>query len=141
MKSRSTSLLIALSLVIGAILLSGAGSQSIAAKDSDSPVVGTWEGTLDAGPQGQLRVVVHISQAADGTLTATLDSPDQGAKGIPISKITFKDPDLSFECAAVSGSYQGAMNKEHSEIAGTWSQGGASLPLKLKRAETPAGSK
>jgi len=134
MKSRSTPLLIALSLVIGAILLSSASSQSIAAKDSDSPAVGTWEGTLDAGAQGQLRVVVHISQAADGTLAATLDSPDQGAKGIPVSKITFKDPDLSFESSAIGGSYQGTMNKERSEIAGTWSQGGGSLPLKFKRA-------
>jgi uncharacterized protein len=141
MKSRLTSLLIGLGLVIGTLLLGSAGSRSVAAKDSDSPAVGTWEGTLDAGPQGQLRVVVHISQAADGALTATLDSPDQGAKGIPISKITFKDPDLSFESAAVGGSYQGTMNKEHSEIAGTWSQGGGSLPLKFKRAETPAASK
>jgi len=141
MKSRSTSLLIGLSLVIGAILLSSAAILPGAPKDSDSPVVGTWEGALDAGPQGQIRVVVHISQAADGTLTATLDSPDQGAKGIPVSKITFKDPDLSFESASIGGSYQGTINKEQTEIAGTWSQGGASLPLKFKRAETPAGSK
>ncbi len=141
MKSRSTLLRIGLGLVIGTILLSSAGSRSVAAKDSDSPVLGTWEGTLDAGPQGKLRVVVHISQAADGSLTATMDSPDQGANGIPVSKITFKDPDLSFELAAIGGSYQGTMNKEHSEFTGTWSQGGASLPLKLKRAATPAGSK
>jgi len=141
MKSRSASLLIGLSFVIGTFVLSSAGSRAVAAKDSDSPAVGTWEGTLDAGAQGQLKVVVHISQAADGSLTATLDSPDQGAKGIPISKIAFKDPDLNFESAAIGGSYQGAMNKERSEIAGTWSQGGGSLPLKLKRAETPAAPK
>jgi len=141
MKSRSTLLLFGLGLVIGTILLSNAGSRRVAAKDSDSPVVGTWEGILDAGPQLKLRLVVHVSQGADGALTATLDSPDQGAKDIPVSKITFKDPDLSFESATIGASYQGTMNKERSEIAGTFSQGGASLPLKLKRSETPASSK
>jgi uncharacterized protein len=139
MKSRSI-LLIGLALVISTVLLGSVGSRS-AAKDSDSPAVGTWEGTLDAGAQGKLRVVVHISQGADGSLTATMDSPDQGAKDIPVSKVTFKDPDLNFESSAVGGSYQGAMNKERSEIAGTWSQGGGSLPLRFRRSETPAPSK
>ena len=137
MKLRST-LLIGFGLVIATMVMICAGARSVAAKDPESPVVGTWEGTLDAGAQGQLRVVVHISQAADGSLTATMDSPDQGAKDIPVSKVTFKDPDLSFESAVISGSYQGTMNKDRTEIAGTWSQGGTSFPLKFKRAETPA---
>ncbi len=38
---------------------------------------GDWHGTLDI--QGtKLRLVLHIEQQSDG-LTATLDSPDQGA--------------------------------------------------------------
>jgi len=139
MRSRSISLLI--TLAIGVLLLNRAGVLRSAPKDPDSPVVGTWEGTLDAGPQGHLRVVVHISQAADGSLSATLDSPDQGATGIPVSKITFKEPDLSFESSVINGSYQGTMNKERSEITGTWSQGGASLPLTYKRAQAPAATK
>jgi len=141
MKPRFTSLAIALSLAVGAIVFSSASALCGAPKEPDSPAVGTWEGTLDAGAQGQLRVVVHISQAADGSLTATMDSPDQGAKDIPVSKITFKEPDLNFESSAINGSYQGTMNKEHTEVAGTWSQGGGSLPLKFKRSERAAAPK
>ncbi|MCP5062335.1 MAG: alpha/beta hydrolase, partial [Ignavibacteriae bacterium] len=46
-------------------------------------ITGDWYGVLDI--QGQkLRIVFHIVEN-DGSLTATMDSPDQGAKGIPVS--------------------------------------------------------
>ena len=96
-------------------------------------VVGNWEGTLDAGDQGKLRVVLHVTQAKDGSLSATMDSPDQNATGIPVTKITYKEPSLHFESESIQGSYDGKMNKENSEIAGNWSQGGATLPLVFKR--------
>jgi hypothetical protein len=35
-----------------------------------------------------MRVVLHVSEGNEGKLTATLDSPDQGAPGIPITTIT-----------------------------------------------------
>jgi hypothetical protein len=41
-------------------------------------IEGDWEGTLDAGV-AKLRLVVHIVRK-DGVLSATLDSPDQGAR-------------------------------------------------------------
>ncbi len=44
-------------------------------------IAGHWLGTLDAGVK--LRVVVNIEQSPEGKLTATLDSPDQGAQGHP----------------------------------------------------------
>jgi pimeloyl-ACP methyl ester carboxylesterase len=44
---------------------------------------GAWEGMLDAGVK--LRLVIHLAQQKDGTLTATLDSVDQGAFGIPVA--------------------------------------------------------
>jgi hypothetical protein len=95
-------------------------------------VAGDWQGTLDTGG-GTLRVVVHISQDKDGKLTGALDSPDQGASGIAITAITYKEPDLHFEVGSIGGSYEGKMNKENSQIAGDWKQGGGSLPLTLKR--------
>jgi len=94
--------------------------------------VGDWQGTLDTG-SGTLRVVVHINQDKDGKLAGAIDSPDQGATGIPITSVTFKEPDLHFEVGSIGGSYDGKINKENSEIAGDWKQGGASLPLALKR--------
>ena len=47
--------------------------------------MGTWSGTLEAS--GGLRIVFHIEQGEDG-LTATMDSPDQGAIGVPVSDVT-----------------------------------------------------
>jgi len=33
----------------------------------------------------------------------------------------------------VGGEYHGEINKDHTELSGMWTQGGADLPLKLKR--------
>lgn len=96
-------------------------------------IAGDWSGTLEAGG-AQLRLLLHITAAQDGSLTATLDSIDQGANGIPIKSATFKDGKLNLDVDAVHGTYDGNLNKDGSEIAGTWSQG-QSLPLTFKRAQ------
>jgi len=100
---------------------------------STPAVVGDWEGALNTGNRS-LRVVLHVSEDKEGNLNATLDSPDQGATGIAISTINFKQPDLHFEIQRMGASYDGKINKDNSEIAGQWKQGGASLPLTFKRA-------
>ena len=99
---------------------------------SVSAAVGDWDGNLNTG-SGSLRVVLHISQAADGKLTASLDSPDQGAAGITIDALTFKEPDLHFAIEPLGSSFDGKMNRDNSEITGEWKQSGHSLPLLLKR--------
>lgn len=99
-------------------------------------VVGDWSGTLEAGP-AKLRLVLHIKAAKDGTLTGTLDSIDQGAKDIPISTVAFKDSKLDLNVAAVNGTYEGTLNKDGTEINGTWTQG-QPLELNFKRGEKQA---
>lgn len=96
-------------------------------------VVGNWQGTL---ANGTVRVILHISLAPDGKLTGTLDSPDQGATGRAISSITYKDTVLHFELEQATSSYDGKMSQDSSEIAGSWKQGGATLPLTFKRMAT-----
>jgi len=122
----------ALALAIGLVMLP---TVLLAATGSD--VVGNWEGALDAGAQGKLRIIVHISQAKDGSLSGTMDSPDQGASGIPITKITYEGAKLHFECASIPGDahYDGTVSKDKSQITGDWSQGGTSLPLNLTKAK------
>jgi len=97
------------------------------------PIIGVWEGTLDPGAQPKKRIVVHISAAQDGSLSGTIDYPDQDTSGILITAITYKEPTLHFESNTIQGLYDGTMNKDNSEITGTWKQGGASLNLILKR--------
>jgi hypothetical protein len=97
-----------------------------------TPIVGNWEGTLDPGAQPKKKIVVHISASQDGSLSGTIDYPDQDTSGILITAITYKEPILHFESTG-TGSYDGTMNKDNSEITGTWKQGGAPLNLILKR--------
>jgi hypothetical protein len=97
-----------------------------------SAAVGDWEGTIDTG-SGSLRVIVHISQSADGKLTGSLDSPDQGSLGTAIDSVTYTQPDLHFAIESFGSSFDGKMNRDNSEIAGEWRQGGRSLPLAFKR--------
>jgi len=124
--------------MIGAGLLAFAAGSMLTGLVLASPapapaVVGDWNGALNTGG-GSLRIVIHVSQDKDGKLTATMDSPDQGATGITITSISYKEPNLHFELGNFGASYDGTMNKDNSEIAGTWKQSGTSLPLSFKRA-------
>ena len=96
------------------------------------PIVGDWQGTLDPGAQPKKRIVVHISAEQDGSLSGTIDYPDQDTSGILITAITYKGSALHFECSSTQGSYDGTTNQDSSEITGTWKQG-AALSLILKR--------
>src|ERR1019366_1717932 len=118
-----------LTLILG---LPFASSPAVAAADA-RPIIGVWEGTLDPGAQPKKRIAVHISAAQDGSLSGTIDYPDQDTSGILITAITYKEPTLHFESNTIQGLYDGTMNKDNSEITGTWKQGGASLNLILKR--------
>ncbi len=116
-------------------------STAFAANPQDagvSSIEGIWEGTLDVGAT-KLRLVLKVTKAADGSLTAKADSPDQGANDLPVDIVTFKDGALHFEMKRLMASYDGTASKEGSqEIAGNFKQGGASFPLKLKRVAKPS---
>ena len=99
----------------------------------EPPIVGAWEGTLDPGAQPKKRILVHISTAGDGSLSGTIDYPDQSTSGIGITAITYMEPALHFESSSMQCSYDGTMNKDNSEITGSWKQNGATLSLILKR--------
>jgi fermentation-respiration switch protein FrsA (DUF1100 family) len=98
-------------------------------------IAGDWQGTLNTGA-GELRLVLHITKGADGTLKATLDSVDQGSNGIPVSSISLKSSKLSLGIDAVHGTYEGTVAADGRTISGTWSQG-APLALDFKRTTAP----
>jgi len=117
--------------LIATLIAAGQDSKP-AARNPSSSIAGDWQGTLQAGVQ-QLHLVLHITQSADGSLKASLDSVDQNANGIGIDKISFQEGKLSFISNDVHGTYEGKLNAGGSEIAGTWTQG-QPLPLNFKRA-------
>jgi uncharacterized protein len=101
-----------------------------------APFEGSWEGKLTT-PGGSLRVVFRVVAQPDGSLKATMDSPDQGATGIPVNRAVAEKNTLRLESQAVGGSFYGSLEKDGT-LSGIWSQGGGSLPLVLKRTGKPA---
>lgn len=101
-----------------------------------SDIDGTWEGVLDTG-MAKLRVVFHIGNTEDG-LMATMDSPDQNMKGMPTTGVTRDGASLKIQAKQIGGVYSGKIATDLQSIIGTWSQGGADLPLVLKRAKDQA---
>ena len=93
---------------------------------------GAWEGTLDA-PGGQLRAVLKLGSAPDGTAIGTLISVDQGGQEFPITTITQKENQLQFEIRVIKAKYTGMLNDSATEIAGEYGLPGLNLPLVFKR--------
>lgn len=97
-------------------------------------ITGTWNGVLDFQGMQQLRIVFHI-QENNGVYTATMDSPDQGATGIPTQGVSYEHPNLSVDMSALGAKYTGTVAEDFSAIKGTFSQAGMNLELNLGRAE------
>lgn len=92
-------------------------------------ITGQWNGALSI--QGiQLRIVFHISGTENG-FTATMDSPDQGVTGIPVTSVVFERPDLKLKIVNAGIEYNGVFSD--TIVTGTFRQAGQSFPLNLKR--------
>ncbi len=93
-------------------------------------ISGAWGGVLNV--QGvRLRLVFNVSENAGG-YSSTLDSPDQGAKGIPVTSTTFDNSTLRISIASAGIQYEGTLGAD-SIITGTFKQAGQSFPLTLSK--------
>ena len=63
-----------------------------------------------------------------------MDSPDQGAKGIPVTSTVFQDKVLKLSITNAGIEYEGTWNGTDS-ITGTFKQGGLTLPLNLSKSD------
>ena len=91
-------------------------------------ITGQWNGVLSI--QGvNLRLVFHINKDANG-YTSTMDSPDQGAAGIPVATTKFDGLKLSLEVPNIALKYEGEYKTD--SIVGTFKQGTLSVPMTLK---------
>ena len=90
-------------------------------------IEGTWHGTLKLNAM-KLSIVMHFSDNA-----CTLDSPDQGAKGIKgeVREITAEKVDVAFP--TLNATYTGVL--KDGKIEGTFTQMGYKLPLVLEEGQ------
>lgn len=99
---------------------------------NNSKIEGNWLGAIEVSGV-KLRLVLKITKTGDAC-TAKLDSPDQGAKDLPIDSITRKDKTVNFSAAQFGMSYEGTLNEKGNEISGTLKGSGGNLPLNFKLA-------
>lgn len=122
-----------LSILIACLLLSAAAAPAELGREA---LEGVWQGTLEVPPAGfKLRIVFRVSSEPDGSPSAVMDSPDQGAHGITVDRVAVDAGVVRFEVDAAAGFYEGTLAEDGKTIDGEWSQGGRALPLTLERIE------
>lgn len=112
-----------------AILLAMAALTVHAQVNTTTALLGSWSGKLKVGAMS-LTLVLHLEQA-DGYVKVSLDSPDQGAKGIPAFKEYLSDDSLAVKVEAIGMTYRARLKE--GKLDGTFSQNGFSTKLALSK--------
>lgn len=99
--------------------------------DSSGNIEGLWLGNLEVPGGKELRILFNISTKSDDSIIATMDSLDEGAKGIPVDKVTYNDGKLTLEVKSIGGVFEGNLNKDGKIIEGEWKQSELVLRLVL----------
>lgn len=90
--------------------------------------LGIWEGKINVG--AEMTLVFQVTQDASNNFSATLDSPENGLKGIKVSLLKLFDDSVYVEINQFQAKYSGKLRGDI--INGTFSQG-MSIPLNLKK--------
>lgn len=103
----------------------------------------SWNGKLAVG-QSELTIVFNFFKDENGVRKCTMDSPDQGAKGIPGNVIVLSADSMKVNVPSIGASYSGKISGR--KVFGTFVQNGYSFPLALdygpfvaNRPQTPKG--
>jgi uncharacterized protein len=94
---------------------------------------GVWKGKIAAF---NLTVVMNISEK-DGKLSATMDSPDQGVKGIACDQVSVSGNSITVSISAAGANYIGELSEDKKTITGKFNQGGGSFDLVLGKDAIP----
>jgi hypothetical protein len=111
-------------------------SDLAANKAAAQKLAGTWTATLAAG-KVSIQLTLNVMKNAQGGASATLDSPDQGLKAIPLKRFTYADGKLHFDAPGLSATYDGASFNNSAAIQGQLHQAGQVIPLNFKKIVAP----
>ena len=111
------------------ILLAIVTKTGLAQVQSTTALLGSWSGKLNVGAMS-LTLVLHLEQA-DGEVNITLDSPDQGAKGISASKEFLSDDSIAVKVEAIGMTYRARL--KDGKLDGMFAQNGVKIPLVLTK--------
>ena len=120
--------------LIAGFIITGCSKPKIAEIPKEAVPFSIYSGTLPVGTV-KLRIVFKIYKDKNNNLSATMDSPDQGATDIPVDAVTISDSTIRFDLPNLKAYYDGSLQPDGS-YQGTWFQGGTSLPLDIALTET-----
>jgi hypothetical protein len=112
------------------------GAAEIATPATSAPIgkelEGNWDGTLEANGT-TMHFVLKLANQPDGTATAVLLSLDEGELSLPVV-VTQKASTVALVNHIIKSDFTGVLNADRTELAGTFTQGSATLPMLFKRA-------
>ena len=97
-------------------------------------IAGSWTGALNVGGMS-LRLVFHVARDSAGELVTKMDSPDQGALGIPVTETIFAADSVKFIIGNLGAEFAGTISPDGARMEGRFRQGGADLALALARGQ------
>lgn len=89
-------------------------------------ITGDWYGVLNAMGT-ELPMVLHISQHEDGSLSGTMDSPDQNVFGLEIDELSLNGQSFHFKMIDLQAEYQGTLSTLG--LRGDFTQAGYDFPM------------
>ncbi len=99
---------------------------------NQATIIGDWKGELVVSGT-KLPLIFHIQESGE-ELSATMDSPAQGAKDIPVTQVVFSEGKITLNLVTLGASYKGKLISDN-QIDGTFKQAGQSFPLFLNKVE------
>lgn len=92
---------------------------------------GRWAGTLDVNGR-QLRLELTVTNRPDGTAISKVLSLDEGGIELPVI-VAQQQRDVTMRVPMNGATFAAALTADGTELAGTYTLQGASLPLTLRR--------
>ena len=96
---------------------------------------GTWNGHIEL-EKTKLAMVLHLSQDDDGKWRGALDSPEQGAMGIPVDLASVNGKEIYCEIKSAGASIKATLSEDSQTIEGMWVQG-EKYSFRLHRSSVP----
>ena len=114
------------------VYMLGLSEKAWASTKNESNIAGQWLGKITVGNNSML-VIFNISLDDNGGYMSTMDSPSQGAKGIPVTETTLVERTVVIDIKIAGATFAGVMDLDGKVINGHWSQSGQKFELVLSR--------
>ena len=113
------------------VLVSSSGFALAQAPAVSNGIEGQWQGTLQLSGGRQLRIVLKVSRAEDGGLTALNYSIDQSPQPMRTADVRLRGNEFHYAVPSLGNSYEGKLSADGNSIIGNWAQ---TVPLNFTRA-------